>query len=444
MASPSTRNLTILLTDIKGFTEKTSRKSRSEVLAMLEKHKEIVLPVLENRGGKLIKTIGDAFLMVFESPTDAVLSGVEVQEALLAYNEGKTGDDRLDVRIAINVGEVNLTDDDVFGEPVNITARIEAIAEAGEVYFSEVAEPAKKKREVPTSEIGFRKLKGIADEIKLYKVKREIPVEALPAERIDDEPDAPKTKETLPPPVMPLERPTPLWRRGGALVIDFLLCSLIFNTFFDASGHERASRADHRRAEQKLKQKLAKSGVHIEENRVRIGGVELSNKGIHGKDLSVDENGVRFEGGIQITEDRVKIGNAVDIKVKKSPDSDAGGNVEEAAVDLEQAVEDVFESEPPRSRPPSRKPAFPLLWFLYGTFFLTIWSATPGKRILGLRVVPSDAPVAAPLDWKMSALRSLVSVFSGVMLMIGYLWGVFTKDQRTWHDLIAKTRVVRD
>ena len=58
MPTPVTRHLTILLTDIKGFTDKTSHKSRAEIQLMLDRHKELVLPVLQDKGGKLVKTIG--------------------------------------------------------------------------------------------------------------------------------------------------------------------------------------------------------------------------------------------------------------------------------------------------------------------------------------------------------------------------------------------------
>ncbi|MBI5242540.1 MAG: adenylate/guanylate cyclase domain-containing protein [Elusimicrobia bacterium] len=96
---PVTRHLTILFTDIKGFTDKTSQRSRSKIQELLDRHREIVLPVLEGRGGKLIKTIGDAFLMIFESPTDAVLAGVDVQEALARHNAEAPEDDRIEVRV---------------------------------------------------------------------------------------------------------------------------------------------------------------------------------------------------------------------------------------------------------------------------------------------------------------------------------------------------------
>lgn len=233
----TTRNLTILLTDIKGFTDKTSHKSRADIDAMLAEHREIVLPALEDRGGRLLKTIGDAFLMTFDSPTNAVLAGVGVQEALRKRNEGRVGEDRLEVRIAINVGEVNITDSDVFGEPVNITARIEGIAEAGEVFFTEAVFLAMNKAEVPSSEVGYYKLSGIDREVRVYKVRWETPLsgtEGSPAAAVrgakavplgERAPKARPVDAPGTPPAAP--RPNPradLKPRVAACVIDGAIC----------------------------------------------------------------------------------------------------------------------------------------------------------------------------------------------------------------------------
>ncbi|OGR67490.1 MAG: hypothetical protein A2081_05705 [Elusimicrobia bacterium GWC2_61_19] len=171
------KNLAIMLTDIKGFTDKTSRKSREQIKQMLGSHNDLVLPVIEKFHGKLIKTIGDAFLVTFESSTDAVLCGVSIQEVLAAFNKGKSPDDRIDIRIAINAGEVSIdASGDIFGEAVNITSRIEGIAEAGEVFFTEAVYLSMNRNEVPSSEIGYRQFKGIPDKIKVYKVLQEDPV----------------------------------------------------------------------------------------------------------------------------------------------------------------------------------------------------------------------------------------------------------------------------
>jgi class 3 adenylate cyclase len=186
MAAPTTRNLTILLTDIKGFTDKTSRKSRAEIQTLLSRHNELVLPVLKGRGGTLVKTMGDAFLMTYESPTDAVLAGVEAQAALRAYNVGKRAADRIEIRVAINQGEVNLVDGDIFGEPVNITARIEAVADAGDVFFTEAIYLAMNKREVPSSEVGLLQLKGIPEKVRVYRVRPEQPGGAAARLTADD------------------------------------------------------------------------------------------------------------------------------------------------------------------------------------------------------------------------------------------------------------------
>ncbi|MFI5345076.1 MAG: adenylate/guanylate cyclase domain-containing protein [Elusimicrobiota bacterium] len=179
MPGPNTRNLTILLTDIKGFTDKTSHKSRAEIQILLDRHKEIVLPIILTRGGRLVKTMGDAFLATFESPTNAVLAGVEAQAALAAYNIGRPEDDRIEIRVAINQGEVNVVDNDIFGEPVNITARIEAVADAGDVFFTEAIYLAMNKKEVPSSEVGLLQLKGIPEKVRVYRVRAEHPVENM-------------------------------------------------------------------------------------------------------------------------------------------------------------------------------------------------------------------------------------------------------------------------
>ncbi len=171
-----TRNLTILLTDIQGFTDKTAHQSRTQMMDMLKKHESIVLPVVEEYKGRLIKTIGDAFLVTFLSPTDAVLCGVAIQDRLFEYNQSKSPEDRIDVRIAINSGEVSVTDNDIFGDAVNITSRLESIAEAGQVFFTESVYLAMNKREVPSSEVGYRTFKGIPEQIKVYKVLRETPI----------------------------------------------------------------------------------------------------------------------------------------------------------------------------------------------------------------------------------------------------------------------------
>jgi class 3 adenylate cyclase len=165
-----TRVLTIMMTDIQGFTERTASTSREELDRLLSVHEDLLLPIVKLFHGTLVKTIGDALLVTFESPTNAVLCGLMMQERLKEYNAQTPDGDQLHVRVAISTGEVQVRDRDVFGEAVNIAARIEGITEAGEIFFTEAVYLAMNKSEVPSSEVGHHRLKGIPEAIKVYKV----------------------------------------------------------------------------------------------------------------------------------------------------------------------------------------------------------------------------------------------------------------------------------
>ncbi|HEX5750339.1 MAG TPA: adenylate/guanylate cyclase domain-containing protein [Archangium sp.] len=165
-----TANLAIVFTDIQGFTERTSRQTLEENQRLLKVHHDLLTPVFKAFGGRIIKSIGDAFLVTFESPTQAVLSGMAIQDRLWQHNRSVLEAERLDVRVAINVGEVRVESNDVFGEPVNIASRVESIAEPGAVFFTEAVYLAMNKAEVPSQEVGAFELKGIPGKIRVFRV----------------------------------------------------------------------------------------------------------------------------------------------------------------------------------------------------------------------------------------------------------------------------------
>lgn len=158
-----------MFTDIKGFTARSSLQTRKELSQLLDLHDRLIRPIFEKFKGTVVKTIGDAFLVTFESPTNAVLCGMAIQRRLKEHN-AKAAHEPLEVRVAVNSGEIALRENDVFGQPVNIAARIEGIAEANEIYFTEAVYLAMNKNEIPSAEIGYHHLKGIPDQIKVYKV----------------------------------------------------------------------------------------------------------------------------------------------------------------------------------------------------------------------------------------------------------------------------------
>lgn len=168
-----TKNLAIMFTDIKGFTARSSDETRAGLSNLLTKHERLLTPVFSYFSGTIVKTIGDAFLVYFESPTDAVLCGLTIQEVLRQYNSFAQDKEKINVRVAINVGDVELRDGDIFGEPVNLASRLEGITEAGEVYFTEAVFLSMNRKEVPSAEVGERTFKGIPYSVRVYKVTRD-------------------------------------------------------------------------------------------------------------------------------------------------------------------------------------------------------------------------------------------------------------------------------
>jgi class 3 adenylate cyclase len=168
-----TQNLAIMFTDIKGFTERTSGTTREGMKSLLAEHDRLLVPVFQYFDGRIVKTIGDAFLVTFASPTDAVLCGVTIQEVLRQYNLAAEEARRLEVRVAINVGEVEVTDNDVLGEAVNIAARLEGATEAGEVYFTDAVLQTMNRSEAPSADVGEKLFKGIPHPVRVYRVVHE-------------------------------------------------------------------------------------------------------------------------------------------------------------------------------------------------------------------------------------------------------------------------------
>lgn len=167
-----TENLAIVFVDIAGFTPRTSAQTREENLRLLRRFDGAVRPLVRAYNGRVVKTIGDAFLVTFRSPTDALLCSTAIHDRLAESDAEADPAERFTIRAAVNVGEVRIDGGDVFGEAVNIAARIEGKAGAGEIYFSESAFLSMTKSEVPSEEVGYTELKGIPGKIRLYRVPR--------------------------------------------------------------------------------------------------------------------------------------------------------------------------------------------------------------------------------------------------------------------------------
>jgi class 3 adenylate cyclase len=172
-----TENLAVMLTDMKGFTAATSRQSREENARMLALLDELVLPVFRAFGGRRVKTIGDAYLVLFASPTSALLCGAALQDRLWDHGLRVPPEERIELKVVVSLGEVRLVGggavpQDVYGEAVNLAARVEGEAAAGEVWFTEAVRLVADATQVDAEDLGARPLKGIEEEVRLYRLRR--------------------------------------------------------------------------------------------------------------------------------------------------------------------------------------------------------------------------------------------------------------------------------
>ncbi len=138
--SRNTSVLTILFTDIQGFTRLTEERGDAFSNEMRRAHDAILVPAIERDGaGRVIKHIGDAVMAVFAEPSAAVARALEIQGALGEYNAGHPGQPPLLVRIGLHMGQVTVEDKmslDVFGRHVNRASRVEGLAAGGHVYLT--------------------------------------------------------------------------------------------------------------------------------------------------------------------------------------------------------------------------------------------------------------------------------------------------------------------
>jgi class 3 adenylate cyclase len=162
---------TVMFIDLVEYTKTTANLSRENFDELLNAFEGIPVPIFQKYNGTVIKKIGDAFLLTFKSPTDAVLCGIALQNAFRRYNVKNRLAHPLRIRVAIHMGEVLHRGGDVYGDAVNTTSRIESIAEAGQVVFSDAVFSAMNKNEVPYVHIGLRDLKGVKFPVRLWRVR---------------------------------------------------------------------------------------------------------------------------------------------------------------------------------------------------------------------------------------------------------------------------------
>jgi TolB-like protein/tetratricopeptide (TPR) repeat protein len=178
----TTRRLAaILAADVAGYSRLMGADEEGTLERLKALRRELVDPKIAAHHGRIVKTTGDGLLVEFASVVDAVRCAVAVQQAMPGRNTGVTAENRIELRIGINLGDVIVEGDDLYGDGVNIAARIEALADAGGVFVSNtVHDHVRDRLPFLFEDLGEQQVKNIARPVRVYRV-RDAAVEAKAA-----------------------------------------------------------------------------------------------------------------------------------------------------------------------------------------------------------------------------------------------------------------------
>jgi class 3 adenylate cyclase len=158
---------TVMFTDIVGFSTSASQKMLLDTMTLLAVHDKLLMPVVEQHNGKLIKKIGDALMVRFDEPIEACNSAIEMQNQLYEFN--KKSEEKIFIRIGLNTGTVFIKNDDVFGDAVNIAARMESLAQPGKTFITEATRKLVED-EISHTDVGLKMVKGKKEPIHVYTI----------------------------------------------------------------------------------------------------------------------------------------------------------------------------------------------------------------------------------------------------------------------------------
>ena len=171
-APPVERRLAaILAADVEGYSRLMHRDEEA-TLATLSAHRALVDGLIARHRGRIANTAGDSVLAEFASVLDAVSCAIAIQNALAAANEGEPEEHRMQFRIGINVGDVMLKDGDVFGDGVNVAARLEGLVKGGEICVSRgVRDHLRHRGGMVFDDLGEQLVKNIAHPVRAFRLR---------------------------------------------------------------------------------------------------------------------------------------------------------------------------------------------------------------------------------------------------------------------------------
>ena len=173
MKQPVERRLAaILAADVADYSRLMGADESGTLQGLKTIRSELIDPTIAANKGRLVKTTGDGFLVEFSSVVDALRCATELQAGMAERNTEIAADQRIDFRIGINVGDVVVENGDIFGDGVNVAARLQGLAEPGGICVSALVQrDAAGKLDITFEDLGEQTLKNIARPLQVYRVR---------------------------------------------------------------------------------------------------------------------------------------------------------------------------------------------------------------------------------------------------------------------------------
>ncbi len=170
----------VVAADIAGYSRLMGADEEGTLARLKACRRDLIDPGITRHRGRIVKTTGDGLLIEFSSPVEAVRWAVETQQGMIERNADVPEDRRILFRIGINLGDVIIEDRDLFGDAVNIAARLESLAEPGGICISRtIREQIRDRLALPFEDGGEQSVKNITRPIRVYSLSSEA-IAALP------------------------------------------------------------------------------------------------------------------------------------------------------------------------------------------------------------------------------------------------------------------------
>jgi adenylate cyclase len=163
----------ILAGDVAGYSRMMGADEEGTLLRLNTHRREFLEPKIAEHRGRIVKRTGDGVLIEFASAVDATRCAVEIQRGMTERNARLPQDKRVELRIGIHVGDIIIEDSDIFGDGVNIAARLEGVAQPGGICISEDAyRQVRGKLDATFHDAGEQQLKNIAQPVRIYQLQQ--------------------------------------------------------------------------------------------------------------------------------------------------------------------------------------------------------------------------------------------------------------------------------